>query len=354
MPTPQPNVGGLPASVRLRTVIPAEFPDEEAAFYPVEAEARSHPHQCATSGKLCLSRDRAAAHDARRLGIDICSASEWIVDAANGALARPGEPYELPDFSRRDRAELPPGTTKPFLFVEDEDTFHFWKDRVGQHGKLKFAFSPYPRAGLALEFSTAQGEYIRCTDWPGAGSLQDATAQGRWILLETLCFERHRPPQTFGELAALCQQQSGVDLYEEMYQAWKGAIVGTVSMILVGCPIPRHHGEAACMIHWQPVFFPNKAADLKKFPNQARRLLGGSRFWEARRVQAYQPTAALAWGKSINVAAERLYARGGRRPVLREPDVALFGCGSVGGRAGANAGARRRRGSAGPVRSAKL
>ena len=331
MPTPQPNVGGLPASVCLRTVIPAEFPEEETAFYPVEAEARSHPHQCATSGKLCLSRDRAQARDARRLGVDIRSASEWILDAASGDLAKPGQPYELPDFGRREGVELPAGTTKPFLFVEDEDTFHLWKDRVNQHGRLKFAFSVYPRAGFALEFSTAQGEYICCTKWPGAGNLQEATAQGRWILLENLCFERHRPPQTFGELALLCQQQAGIDFYEEMYQAWKQAAVGTAAMILVGYPIPQRYGEPVCMIHWQPLFFPNKAADSKKFPGQAKKLLKGSRFWEMRRALVYQPAAALPWGKSINVAAERLYARGGRQPVLREPDVALFGGGSVGG-----------------------
>ena len=327
--TPQPNASGLPAVVHLRTIIPVEFPDKETSFYPVEPEAHGFPHQRAVSGRMCLSRDRTSAHDAHRLGIDIRSASEWIMDAANGNLAKPGDRYELPDFSRQAGVSIPSVANRHFLFVEDEDTFHLWRDQIGQSGKLKYALVEHPRAGVVLEFSTTTGQQICQTDWPGVGDCEKIARTGRWILLDSLCFTRHRPSQTYEELDAVCQRQAGIDFYEEMYQAWRQADEGETATILMGFPIPRRYGEPVVEICWQPLFFPGKAADRCKYPGHAKRLTGGL-FWNWLRSQVYKPTNAVPWGKSVNVSAERLYARGARAAVLREAGVALFGCGSVG------------------------
>ena len=93
-----PNAEKLPGEITLRVVIPETFPREPVEFYPENVNA--FPHQDAESGKLCLPEEALAPLDASRLLCYVKWAIQWLKDAANGKLLQPGEPYELPDFSR--------------------------------------------------------------------------------------------------------------------------------------------------------------------------------------------------------------------------------------------------------------
>ncbi len=104
-----------------------------------------------------------------------------------------------------------------------------------------------------------------------------------------------------------------------------------MAAILSGVSYPPPHRRSGVRDPLAAFVFSHRKADREEFPKLAKRLLGGVSFWGWRRVNAYKPEAALSWGESTNVAAGRLYARGGRSGALREPNVALLGCGSVGG-----------------------
>ncbi len=133
----------------------------DGSFYPVEAGG-AHGFTLtnrATSREGCvLSRDRAAAHDAHALW------ASTSARPASGSSTRPtatspgrADRYELPDFGRQPGSgvSIPAVANRPFLFVEDEDTFHLWRDRVGQQRQIaKYALVHAPtRRSCALEFS---------------------------------------------------------------------------------------------------------------------------------------------------------------------------------------------------------
>jgi hypothetical protein len=181
---PFPNDEGLPELARLRVRLHATFPYHDVQVYTEDEEVRGFPHQDAETNKLCLFPERMAPFDRRRIKVYLDWAREWLSDAAVGRLLRAGDPFELPDFSRREiRKHMP--TQLPLLFDETAESFHHWERRIGQTGAVEIAPAESLRGLLPKAFRANDGKLIR--EWAFPESLIDPKRRmwGRWVLLST-------------------------------------------------------------------------------------------------------------------------------------------------------------------------
>lgn len=331
---PFPNPEGLPERVRLRVRLDSAFPYHDIDVFPEDDSVRGFAHQDAETHKLCLFPERMAPWDARRLKVYIDWACEWLGDAATDKLLRPGEPYELPDFSRRNfRDKLP--TALPLLFDETANSFGNWATRIGTAGYVELQPATSLRGLLTRRFFDEDGQLIRSWTYPESLANAKDRISGRWMLLRDPRYARHRPAQTFGELAHACHA-SGIDLLTNIRLAREEPNKEPeVAFCLVGFPIPAIVGEAPSEVHWQPLYFRNNRTDRRerrKQRNHERSRFTASGLWNSLlNENGLASDVALPWGRSDNISRQRLYRRGAHRGIATHRRIALAGCGALGG-----------------------
>lgn len=331
VPAPSDNTEGIPDIVQLRVVVPNSFPYSDVQVYPLQEEIRGHPHQDAQSGKLCLPPEYEAPWDISRLKQYVLWAIDWIADAANGELLKPGDPFEVPDFSCKG-VEFP--SENILLFDESPESFGNWANRIGTHGTVKFARASQSQSYFPQNFWDDQEQPVCSYSITKNEVRKDSSFKGGWILLPDLSYFRHRPPSTFGELGELCRS-CGLDMEEIIHQAWrqkKERGDNELSVILVGCPIPETVGESCVEVYWRPLRFWNHNSYHKKFKAENKRgkikplaawkaVLGGG---------AFAKNDPIAWGDCENISRRRLYARGSFASI-RSKHISVAGCGAIGG-----------------------
>lgn len=324
---PEPNAEQLPGRIEFRVELPIIFPYAPPVFYPEGDDVRGFPHQDAETGKLCLPEEHLAPWDGRKLLHYTRWAKEWLADAAQGNLLRHDDPYELPDFSRRQLQSRIPNVT--LMFDEDASTYAVWGDLVGKSGQVELQHGCVLSSIMPIRFTLDGGGSVREVLWP-AGVVDPAKGvSGRWLLLPDLRFHRHRPAQTFGELKQLCERCE-IDLYQNMRKAWeKENHPIEAAIMLIGSPIPKRVGGAATEVHWQPLFFPDVRRHKKQYKRDNRSNKRRS-LWDFVKQHDFKPTAEVHWGKTRNISRGRLYSRGSHVSAVQSNSIALFGCGALG------------------------
>jgi len=330
-----PKPENIPSEIPLKVSIPPEFPLAPVKIYSESEEVAGFPHQDAETRKLCLREEHEAPRDITRLVHYVNWAIEWLQDAANGDLLKPGDPYELPDFSRKLLTEPIPLDLTLF-FSECEMSYEKHKHYIGKSGNVECVLGKGIPVIITIQFRDNSDEII----WePGfhSGILDmDKRVTGKWLLVPDIRFKRHRPPQTYKEMAVLCQHHS-IDFYSLLKKAWKidnrkvDPRFPETGLLLVGFPIPNIYGEKDTEIHWQSLHFPNLRAQIRRkiYNTKASKT---NKIWDAlkRNEGPFSPAKQLPWGKATNITSERLYARGSLADLLLSATVALFGCGALG------------------------
>ena len=324
---PYPNVDEVPREVILRVLIPETFPMEPVEFYPENVEA--FPHQDAETGKLCLPEEALAPVDASRLVCYVKWAIEWLEDAANGRLLQLGEPYELPDFSRK-LLKSPLPTNVPFIFEESPNSYGKWESRLGTYGRVECFWGKGIPAIFAVKYCQKDSSLIRESEFAPEVLNTDRKIEGNWLIVRDIRYERYRPPQTYEEMDTLCSR-NGLDLYTLLKETWNLKNSYKFGILLIGFPIPEKVGAPFTEIHWQPLLFRN----LNGFRKQKPRLKGPARkprqIWRKLKENGcFSPSQQLPWGQVENVARERLYARGAYPSKVQTTSIAIFGCGALG------------------------
>ncbi len=327
LPIPTPNSENLPSEVMMRVRIPSTFPLSKVNFFPEGDEVRGFPHQDAETGKLCLIDEFLAPRNKQRLLRYVGWAKEWLEDAAHGVLLRTGDPYELPDFSRRELADSLP-TKRSFLFVETEQSYAQWTQHVGNAGRVLLARPKTFPSIVPIRFWDGD----RASIWqPGFSEKTlegDSRLWGRWVLLTDLRYFRHRPPQTYGELDSMCRS-GGVDLQQNLASAWKeGNTDPEIAIVLVGFPIPGVVGQEPSEIHWQPLVFNNIRADRRAHKPKRGGIKKG-RLWDLVK-RSFLSDEQLPWSKASNISRSRLYARGAHCDAFQSKEIMIIGCGALG------------------------
>jgi len=326
---PYPNLEDIPHEVPLFVLIPEAFPLEPVDFYPKCEEVSGFPHQDAESRKLCLPEERLAPRNAQRLVCYVNWAIEWLKDAANGTLLKPGDPYELPDFSRK-LLKKQLSADYILIFNESAQSYEKWKPNIGKVGNVECILGQNTQTIFAVRFFNDSNSIVHEAEFSATVLKQDNKVVGEWFILPDIRYKRHRPPQTYREIEKLCST-NGLDFYNILKKAWDNDERNLqIGLILVGFPIPRTVGEEPVEIHWQPLIFPNL-----RFERKSGRYKGKAgkpfQIW-SRLTQkgGFSRSEQLPWGKVANVAWERMYARGAYTPEVQATHIAIFGCGALG------------------------
>ena len=323
------NAEGFPGEVPLRVLIPEDFPMAPVDIFPICGEVSGFPHQDAETGKLCLREEALAPLNASRLICYVKWAIEWLKDAANDRLLQTGEPYELPDFSRK-FLESPLPTYVPFIFEESPNTYGRWESQLGTSGNVECLWGKGIPAIFAVRFYQKDGSLVRESEFAPEVLNTDRKIEGNWLIVRDIRYERHRTPQTYEEMDTLCSR-NGLDFYTLLKETWNLKNSHKFGILLIGFPIPEKIGAPLTEIHWQPLLFQN----LKGFRKQKPRLKGSARkprqIWQKLKENGcFSPSQQLPWGQVENVARERLYARGAYPSKVQTTSIAIFGCGALG------------------------
>lgn len=322
-----PNREKIPPEVSLLVSISEAFPREPVEIFSISEEVSGFPHQEAKSRKLCLYEEYLAPRDASRLVCYVKWAIEWLEDAGKGMLLKPGDPYELPDFSHSFSQTLLP-TEYPLIFDESSISYKSWQPHIGEFGHVECLIGASSPAIFAVRFYCKDGSLIRESEFSHSLLREDKKINGKWIIVSDIRYKRHRPPQTYEEMDKLCSKD-GLDFYEILKEAWNRNSSCQFGIILIGFPIPKIVGQSLSEIHWQPLLFQN----LKGFKAQNPRLRSCKhrRIWKGLKENGcFSSSQQLPWGKVENVAIERLYARGSYSSKVQSTSIAFFGCGALG------------------------
>lgn len=326
---PYPNTGKVPREVILHVLIPETFPMEPVEFYPENVKA--FPHQDAETGKLCLREEALAPVDASRLVYYVKWAIEWVKHAANDRLLQPGEPYELPDFSRK-FLNSPLPTNVPFIFEESPNSYGKWESRLGAYGTVECFWGKGISVIFAVRYHQKDGSLIRESEFAPNVLDTGRKIEGNWLLVPDIRYERHRPPQTYEEIDTLCAS-NGIDFYSILKSAWCFGNSCKIGILLTGFPIPKNVGQPPDEIHWQPILFSTYDA-VKSQPTKRKRNAASNKreqIWEKFRGSGrFSAPQQLPWGRIENVARDRLYARGAYPSKVQATPIAVFGCGALG------------------------
>ena len=331
---PYPNQEGIPSEVPLRVLIPEVFPREPVEIYPTFEEVSGFPHQDAESRKLCLLPEYLAPRNTSRLVCYIKWAIEWLEDAANGTLLKPGDPYELPDFSRK-FLNSPLPTRLPLIFNESSISYKTWKSHIGASGDVEcFLGTGIPAIFAVNFFSPKDGSLIRESEFSQNVLREDSKFKGKWIIVSNIHYERHCPPQTYEEINELCSK-NGLNFYKILKESWNHGNSSQFGILLIGFPIPKIVGQSPTEIHWQPLLFQNYKGVIKTEKRRGRSKSQShkpKKIWQKliKNHGCFSPTQQLPWGKVENVTRERLYARGAYPPKVQSTSIAFFGCGALG------------------------
>ena len=324
----QPNDEELPDQVILRIQVPQTYPYVPVEVFSDSPEVRGFNHQDAETHKLCLREESRAPCDHERLSVYIDWALDWLNDAALRKLLPPGDPYELPDFSRKLLKDKLP-IQKKVWFCESSKSYPSWRDRVGQTGKVTLFELENPRVVLATSFS-CKGDVV--WEFPLTSTFESGGIKidGCWALLPSLAFVRNKPPQRFGELHQMFAS-SGIDLDALLKELWfSNSGKHNYSILMVGALIPRISGEPPSEVHWQPLGIRNIYDETGIKPHKMK-LEKRLRSWRSLGVSTrYIDAVDLPWLSCENVAPERLYSRGMLNSSLQQRDIVLVGCGAIG------------------------
>ena len=331
---PYPNQEEIPSEVPLRVLIPETFPREPVEIYPTFEEVSGFPHQDAESRKLCLPPEYLAPRNTSRLVCYVKWAIEWLEDAANGTLLKPGDPYELPDFSRKSlNSPLP--TRAPLIFDESSISYEIWKSHIGAFGDVECFFGKGTPAIFAVNFfSYKDGSLIRESEFSSNMLREDSKFKGKWIIVPDIHYYRHCPPQTYEEINELCSK-NGLNFYTILKESWNFGNSSQFGILLIGFPIPKIVGQSPTEIHWQPLLFQNYKGVIKTEKRRGRSKSQShkpKKIWQRliKNHGCFSPTQQLPWGEVENVTRERLYARGAYPSKVQSTPIAFFGCGALG------------------------
>ena len=328
---PYPNQEEVPCKVPLRVLIPEAFPMQPVEISSLSEQVSGFPHQEVGSRKLCLPEEHLAPRDTQRLVCYVKWAIEWLEDAANGVLLKPDDPYELPAFSYGFSS-----VKCSVIFEESSDSYKKWESHIGQSGHVECFCGVEIPAIFAVRFCHKDSSLIRESEFSPKILNKDSKINGKWVIISDIRYERHRPPQTYQEMAELCSKND-LDFYAILKEAWNHKHSYQFGILLIGFPIPKIVGEPPTEIHWQPLLFKNVKQHLKEFdvPGAKQRPKGQAqtprKIWERLTSSGYFSTSQkLPWGTAENVARERLYARSTYSPKVRSASIAFFGCGALG------------------------
>ncbi|MCY4619754.1 MAG: ThiF family adenylyltransferase [Chloroflexi bacterium] len=322
------------------------YPWGEIAFYPARVGGIAHTfwHQNYNgdepsdsdwrNGRLCVDTGLRAlgkiAYDSepfdpnKRLEWHVRRAIEWLRRAAAHDLARPGEPFELPDFRSVRNG--------PIAFGESSDDLDAWAGITERVGLADLATAPTGNGTRVVRaFRTLKRKPLRNVQWGSLlSSSPDTSSPALWIRVSSVpVLDPWQAPMTWSELRAATASQDIV-LDELLRKGVRRIRDSQQHVLLIGFPMPATVGGDSMQMHWL-------AAEL---PVLTRRGPKGFRpdsetgLWYQDRKEAFEDSRPIAWLPTENWSTDELAVRGRLAQTLAGCRVALVGAGALGSAVG--------------------
>lgn len=314
----------VPAETAWFILAESAYPRGAITFFPAVAGglAVTFPHQHYNAaaddapwrrGDICLE-DFLAAIGRAGLGAEPEGADtrlrwraeraiEWLVAAAAGALLRPGDPFELPDFPKAVPDVI-------VAFRESPKDLARWRTSA-RWGTVDLLRHPsIPRALVVQRFVDGNGRRLPEPEWGTALAASGGVLQrGIWLRLDRLpVFSPWQAPATWGELRRLASHQ-GLDLDKILRRVMRSLAEGESHVALIGFPIPSTVDGPNVRMHWQAMLLPDLVAD---------------------RRTAFAADRPLAWLLSENWHASDIATRGRFAEMVVSQHVVIIGTGALG------------------------
>lgn len=319
-------------------VFPSERGSVSATFQHQARNSSGPAGQAWRNGKLCLDtkfrRGTAESSDRDPIGDDelrlrwyVERALLWLTAAAADELAKPGDPFELPE---RPRTGLKGWSLLRVVHDESSRSLSAWVGREGQTGSLVLTALPgIPRVLSAAEFAASNGATIR--KWEGRRlKPDDELPVGMWWLWpKPILLSPWQVPTTWGELRR-AGRTSGVDVdthLKRLAPRIRGR--NRRALLLLGYPIPQKIGADAVEVCWDALLLPDIPPP--GVPPRGFRA-NATGWWQRDRYQWFGDATKLEWLAAENWSPERLTARGRLSPNVCNAKIAILGVGALGSR----------------------
>lgn len=337
-----PQGSRIPSETEWHVLAEQDYPLGSIKLFPSKQNSFSetYPHQLYNgpgtnettwrTGELCLNtqvrkydRYEDEPFEAEERLLWHCRrAVEWLNDAANGRLAKVGEPFELPQF---------PGIGKDILvaYGENSGSLNAWRSNGEVAGLVEFLVPGAPKNVLVVKrfLSLEERELFKC-DWGSyLGQERDGAElrHGIWIRMPSIpVLSPWQAPATWGELREACKGLQ-VNLDPQLRRCVAKVRDGRAHLGLIGFPIPEKIGGPSSNLYWQPLALPVLAnGSLRGFRNSE-----GSH-WQYDRSMLFSDNKAITWVNSGNWDVGQVSTRGKLRDVIRSSSILLIGAGAVG------------------------
>lgn len=333
-----PAAGPIPAVTDWYVTADECYPDGCIGIYPAKIGGitQTFPHQNYNgygtdelpwrTGKLCtwttvapLRRrgyDVEPGEPAANLRWHLARAQAWIELAARGELARPGDPYELPDIPCR-QAPL-------IAFCESAASRRQWQAVPTQHGAaaVEALDNPLPIRVITRYHAGSRLPPIE-PEWGqpiGTGQPESAI----WLKMNDAPVLRPwQIPMTWGELRQVCATQN-INLDQTLQYSVSNR-VNADAILLLGFPIPDLIGGPDLRMHWLALALP----PVVKSPQDGfRGNLQGQ--WLAYKQKVVHDAAAIKWLRTENWHYDEISVRGRMDKSVTHQRILIIGAGAIG------------------------
>lgn len=315
-------------------VYPAKDGGIVATFQHQSFNQEGPDHQPWRTGRLCLETSVASLnltgcdHEPRtsadRLLWKVQRLKTWLHTAATEQLARPGDPFELPDYRF--------GTSGKLAFFETLASLETWANTDHRNGYARLRrLKHQPSWKIVTQFeSTSRQETLHSVELNSY--LQEATEaapDGVWIRLDEVpVVEPWQAPSTWAELVAiLSEKRLRIEkILPRLLEPLRDQGADSKRhCLLVGFPISAIVGGSPQRMFWTGFDLPRLAGRKDAVPGFRNNKLGHWKLDE-QQLRGLHP---LPWLPSENWGDTELTGRG-HLPFLAGLRVLLLGCGALG------------------------
>lgn len=308
-----------------RNGIETTFPHQSLNRLPSPDREWRTGRICVDNGVRALGRqgvDREPYSARDRLRWRMQRAHAWVAAATRGDLARPGEPFELPDLDT-----LP---TPLVAFSEDVSSLITWDSETTTAGIASLAWvRAKPLVFAVTSYRAPDGREVFAPRWGTfISDPERESAWAGWIRLKnTPVLPPWRAALTWGELRTVATAQ-GVDLDTQLRTALDPLRDGHGHVLLVGFPIPAVIGEPPVSYYWQAI----QIAPLPPTVNPDRRGFrpGKAPFIDVAKAPQFRDDAGVKWLRTENWHPSTIAARGRLPETITSAEVLVIGAGALG------------------------
>ncbi len=325
-------------------LIATSYPWGSIKFHPAKVGniVRTFPHQRHNAegdsrllwrtGDLCLD---TIAHGLVRHGAEDepydpplrlrwhCErALDWLRAAAQGTLAKAGDPFELPHYPHSNSGRI-------VAFSENDGSFASWQAVASVSGVVQlFSLSGRRKITAVDRFLDLRDRESLQVQW-GPGFMPESSTRmtGIWLRLDgPPVLSPWHAPTNWGELTEAVGQQ-GKHLLELLRPLVSGIRDGRSHFLLLGFPIPELIGGKPQSMYWQALDLP-VLSNGQDFANGFRPNEQG--YWIRDKREMFRSSEPICWVQSENWHSDQLSTRGRLPASVSKATVAVIGIGAIG------------------------